>query len=260
MPQVRTHDKRVRDFSAANRDQADGPGWWQEADGTLVVRAGLMNTTPLCWRVIGGSVHLAAQPADLALLDPRPPLDHTVLHAVLRREFPGGDSWFTGVSRVEAGTQVRFSPSSDSVSRERWWRIGAEPPEATPVPDLWGALVAQCERIQQTANRVAVMLSGGIDSSAIAAAAVEAARRAARPPPLLISARYPGLACDETSYQDAVAARLGAPLMAINAAAVPLWPALQNACARYHAPLVDGQDGINLALLEAAWREGVTWP
>jgi asparagine synthase (glutamine-hydrolysing) len=106
------------------------------------------------------------------------------------------------------------------------------------------------------AGRAALMLSGGLDSAALAAAAVEAARRHSLPVPLLLSARYAGLACDETAYQDVVARHVGGPWVSVNATDIPLWPAAEEAYMRAGTPIVDGQEGINRALYAMARREG----
>jgi asparagine synthetase B (glutamine-hydrolysing) len=100
------------------------------------------------------------------------------------------------------------------------------------------------------------MLSGGIDSSAIAAAAVAASRELGQPLPVLLSAVYPGLDCDEQPAQAAVARHLGAPHVVHDATRVALWPALGEAVRVSLSPLVDGQEGINLGLYQAAREQG----
>ena len=64
---------------------------------------------------------------------------------------------------------------------------------------------------------VAIGVSGGLDSSSIAALAVSIARDGLAPMPVLVTTRYPGLACDESAFSSRLAEHLERPLRYIDA-------------------------------------------
>ena len=71
-------------------------------------------------------------------------------------------------------------------------------------------------RVRDT-EAVGVLLSGGLDSSSIAGVAHAIGKNAARAPIHGFSVAFPGQACDETPYSDAVAETWGLPLTRIDA-------------------------------------------
>ncbi|MEP6573151.1 MAG: asparagine synthase C-terminal domain-containing protein [Gemmatimonadota bacterium] len=257
---VAVHDARIVTLDSAS-DDGTQPGWWTPPGGTVVLRAERAGVTPFSWRRIGDTLHLSAQPATLADLPPAASINVATLSLLPHRTFPKDDaSCFIGVHRVLAGTQVEIDSSPDeSPVTTRWWEPAAEPfsntDNGSASERLWAALVEECARAM-TRGRAAIMLSGGLDSAALAAAAMVAARRHALPQPLLLAATYPGLACDETEYQQMVAAHLELPLHSVNATEIPLWPAAAQAYARGETPIVDGQEGINRSLYVIAREEG----
>lgn len=199
-------------------------------------------TGAACWRRVGEELRFAPDPSLLARLDPLADLDWNVLRRLLHFDFPSGtETPFIGVYRPEAG---------------RAWTLGPEPQEDGPEPDLWEALVSQCAGYMASARRGAVMLSGGLDSSAVAAAAAAAARQLDQLPPLLLSAAYPGLDCDESSAQETVARHLSLPRETIDATRIPLFPGVQDGIRASLHPLVDGQEAINLELYRRARKAG----
>jgi asparagine synthetase B (glutamine-hydrolysing) len=195
-----------------------------------------------CWRRVGEELRFAPDPSLLARLDPPADLDWNVLRRLLVFDFPDGpETPFIGVHRPEAGRARTLEP---------------EPAPDAPEPDLWQALVVQCVTLMKQGHRAAVMLSGGLDSSAIAAAAAQAAQQLDQPPPLLLSATYPGLDCDESSAQEAVARHLSLPRETVDATRIPLFPGVQDAIRDSLHPLVDGQEAINLELYRRAREAG----
>ncbi len=64
-------------------------------------------------------------------------------------------------------------------------------------------------------GRVAIHVSGGLDSSAVAALAVEITRARGEAPPLLVRCVFPGLSCDESEMSQAVADHLGLPIESV---------------------------------------------
>ncbi|MGE0353068.1 MAG: asparagine synthase-related protein [Gemmatimonadales bacterium] len=232
------------------------PGWYPGRAGEVVLRATPLGVRPLAWRRIAGVVHLARHSSVLARLAPRASLDMNALTRLSRRDFPTGGGWFTGVHRVPGGTETRLEASGTAGEPARWFRMLPEPGPGEVEPDVLELVIAACGRSLEGRRRAAVMLSGGIDSSVVALAAAEASRRAGLPPPVLLSATYPELACDERRFQDAVALRLGLDQIRVDGTVVPLWPSLEAAVAWHGAPLIDGQEEINLRLYRAAGEQG----
>lgn len=197
-------------------------------------------TGAVSWRRVGEELRYAPDPALLARLSPPADLDWDVLRRLLTFDFPSGPE----------------TPFLEVYRRDETRIPGPEPEAGTPMPELWEALVDQCVSLMTPARRAAVMLSGGLDSSAVAAAAVAAARRLDQSAPLLLSVTYPGLDCDESAAQEAVARHLGAPRQAIDATGIPLYPGVRDAIRESLHPLVDGQEAINLELYRRARDAG----
>ncbi len=227
------------------------PGWLDGSLGPVVRSAPVY---PLaCLRSIGPHLHLALDPARLARLTPCAVPDLDVLEDLAALRFTGL-SPFRDVTCVPGGRECQ--PHGSPMT---WWSVPV-PGDATE--SVWEALVGAMQRHVIATGRMAVSLSGGLDSSALAAAAAEAARREAAPLPLLVSARFPGLACDESEWQDAVAAHLGLELATVNAAGLLLWPASAAAMARGDSPLVDAMEAVHAAtgaLARRAGCQGMAW-
>jgi asparagine synthetase B (glutamine-hydrolysing) len=253
---VIVHDSRIVELPASQLTESGESGWSSSSDGAVLLHADPVGVDPLAWRLIDGTLHLARHPATLALLPPRPALDLETLRQIARIEYPAGSgSCFTGIFRVPAGTQVRIDPDGTAGAPRRWWQFPAEPTQSTS-PDLWRALVAQCATLMSRSGDCAVLLSGGLDSSAIAAAAAAAAKEQGRSSPLLLSVVYPGLPCDESSSQEAVAHHLGLSLIQVDATLLELWPAAQDAIRERAIPTADLQAAATSRLLKSAQREG----
>lgn len=235
-PRVVTHNPGLSSGAA--------PGWVERSGGPVVRSAPVF---PLaCARTIGDELHLALDPATLARLTPRAAPDLALLQdmAALR---------FTGLSPFREVTCVPGGHDSRQGVTEPWWMLPAPGGQA---PGIWDTLVRAMRRHVAGAGRIAVSLSGGLDSSAIAAAAARAALEEARPAPLLVAARFPGMACDESPWQEAVARHLGLDLATVDAAALPLWPAAREAMAQGTSPLVDAMEAVHRATGAMALREG----
>jgi asparagine synthetase B (glutamine-hydrolysing) len=228
----------------------------RQPDGSWLLRPAALADGSVCWRHDGQSLRFARQPADLAGIAPSASIDWDVLRGLLALEFPtGAGTPFLEVHRLPAGMECQVEPDGSVSQLHRTWTPAPEPSDSTKTPDLWTALVAQCVSSMRGARRTAVMLSGGLDSSVVAAAAVAAARQLGQPIPILLSATYPGLDCDEAPEQQLVARHLSAPHRTVNACDTPLWPAIRDAAREQLHPLVDGQEGINVALYRIAQAE-----
>jgi asparagine synthetase B (glutamine-hydrolysing) len=155
---------------------------------------------------------------------------------------------------VVAGSETRIDSTGKYVERRRWM-LPPEPGKDGEKPALWSALVEECQRIIR-GRRVAILLSGGLDSSSVAAAASAAARHAGWPLPVLASIVYPGLACDETSWQESVARHLGLERVTVNPLGLDVWRPAQRVIQQRLTPMADTQSGAIAKLVEAINARG----
>jgi len=118
----------------------------------------------------------------LAGLDARPALDRQALHDYLTlRYVPAPETPWQGIRKLEAGTRLEVDLDSGAQRLERWWQLDVVSAD-TPMPDAPAEferllLEAVEKRLLAADVPVGVLLSGGIDSSAIGAAAVELGHR-----------------------------------------------------------------------------------
>ncbi len=236
---VLVHDPRVREFTPATLAELRVTGWARLPDGDIRLQSDPAATRPFCYRMLGRTLHLACYPGDLARLGPPPELDWTTLAGLPRFRFPDdGATAFAGIHRLAAGTTTTIAPDGGTRSH-RWWELPPEP-SSSAKPDLFGALVQQCAG-QIQGRQCAILLSGGLDSSAIAAAAVAAARAGGGPDPILASLVYPGLPCDEDLTQEAIARHYGLTRVTVNPVGRPVWPGALGTVHSRLAPVVDTQ-------------------
>jgi len=118
-----------------------------------------------------------------------------------------------GVRAVPCGGLATLR--GDEARLER--RAGYELVRVDPRPDpcageLRRRLRAAVASSMRAEGPVAILMSGGLDSTSIAAMAAQIARDEGLAPPLLVTNRYPGLPCDEGPHSRAVAEHLGLPL------------------------------------------------
>lgn len=252
---VTVHDHRILERPESSLSQSGQTGWARSNDGGVVLHTDPVGVDPIAWRVIDGALHLARYAHTLAALPPRASVDLATLRLISRIEYPeGAPSCFTGVGRAPAGTEVRFTSDAKAGAPQGWWQLPPEPAAASPV-DLWRALVEQCSSLLGRSGDAAIFLSGGLDSAAVAAAAATAARENGLRPPLLLSVTYPGFSCDESPWQQMVAAHLELPLVQADATRLEFWPAARDAVAR-GIPTGDLQSAATAPLLLRAGEEG----
>jgi asparagine synthase (glutamine-hydrolysing) len=213
---------------------------WDAAAGRLLAACDPAAARPLCWAVSGEAVHFASSPAALAA---HPAvggdLDEAAAAAFLALDFrPVGRTLWRAVHKLRPGHRLCFalppdgsppaplaSPRDGRLREERWWR----PEDAAPLSyrrdeeyaDHFGEVLERAvgERLRRVAGAPAVLLSGGLDSSAVTAVAADLAARGAVPAaPVAVSHTFPTFAaCDELRHASAVAARWGLPLAAVDA-------------------------------------------
>jgi asparagine synthase (glutamine-hydrolysing) len=118
----------------------------------------------------------------LAGLDARPSLDRQALHDYLSlRYVPGPATPWDGIRKLEPGERLELDLADGSSALHRWWRldvVSGEAPEIEAPAEFQELLLAAVDKRLLAADvPVGVLLSGGIDSSAVAAAAVERGHR-----------------------------------------------------------------------------------
>jgi asparagine synthase (glutamine-hydrolysing) len=168
---------------------------------------------PLYYAQQGGNFYFASEiKAILAALPSRPELDRQALHDYLTLRFvPSPDTVWRGVRKLPPGHRLTLSLDSGDVAPTRYWRLEfqAEPEESgRDYPGEFAALflAAVEKRLLAADVPVGVLLSGGLDSSAVSAAAVELGHRDFH---TFSIAFDEGGAFDETPYARAVAAHIG---------------------------------------------------
>jgi asparagine synthase (glutamine-hydrolysing) len=139
---------------------------------------------PLYYGQFGGRLLFSSEiKAIIAILDAKPPLDHQALqHQLTLRYVPGPATCWQGIRKLEPGSTLTLELDSGRIDMRRYWRLDF----ASEPIDLSRNYVAEFERLFLAAVEkrllaadvpVGVLLSGGLDSSAVSAAAVALGHR-----------------------------------------------------------------------------------
>jgi asparagine synthase (glutamine-hydrolysing) len=135
---------------------------------------------PLYWTRDGSRFLFASElKALLAGMGERPSLDRQALHHYLTlRYVPSPGTVWHGVHKLEPGHRLELALDTGDVSVHRWWSqsIHSQPesPERDYPAEFERLLLNAVEKRLVAADvPVGVLLSGGLDSSAVSAAAVE---------------------------------------------------------------------------------------
>lgn len=138
----------------------------------------------------------------------RPELNSLAAAALLlRRSLDGREALFVGVRRLLQGHLLERRSGAWSV--RRYWQPAADPAYD---PDELDARVRRAvERVAD--GRVAIFLSGGLDSALVGAVAADMARSRGEPAPVALSLALNGSDADEERMQRRVADRLGLELV-----------------------------------------------
>ncbi|HXA42022.1 MAG TPA: asparagine synthase-related protein [Candidatus Solibacter sp.] len=187
---------------------------WDRREARGIVACDQMGGRCPYWTRQGDDILVASDiPQLLAALPSRPGPDPVAMaHWLASTEAPPELSLFSGVHRLEAGHLLELG--SGSAQTRRYWTPRYEPPTRVaagePAEALQAALARSLLRRTADTSDVGVLLSGGLDSSAVAALA---AGSSPRPQPLrAYSAVFPGHPqVDETKWVDRVTAYLGMP-------------------------------------------------
>lgn len=215
---------------------------WDPQAQALTLARDRLGQKPLYWWQDGERLSFGSELKAL-LVDPALPRtpDETALGQLLLFEYiPAPRTIYRGVNKLEAGTRLRWE--AGRVSLRRWWepplpgvqttRIAAERWAGSVLNSLQAAVHqrAQCEQ------PVALLVSGGIDSSAVAALAARFLPSPAR----TFSVGFDEPSFDESQHAAALARHLGAQHTALRFGPERLEQALGALTAGLCEPLADG--------------------
>ena len=183
-----------------------------ESDG-LSLRAirDRMGEVPLFYRRLGDELWLTTEIHPLLAIAPAEPDLQWLAAFAAMVEYPDRTGWL-GIKRALPGEILQVDRQL-RVSSQRYFapavgrrRGGQSPVEAAGrFRELFSIAVAK-----RTSGRCGILLSGGLDSSAVAVVAAQTAR------PTLLTLSHPGLPqVDETRYAQAVATEIGIPLTTV---------------------------------------------
>lgn len=168
---------------------------------------------PLYYAEHGGNFYFASEiKAILAILPVRPELDRQALHDYLTLRFvPSPRTVWRNIRKLPAGHRLTLSLDGGNPTLTRYWRLefqaeAEEPGRDYPAEFAELFLAAVEKRMLAADVPVGVLLSGGLDSSAVSAAAVELGHRDFH---TFSIAFEEGGRFDETPYARAVAAHIG---------------------------------------------------
>ncbi|HEU0016036.1 MAG TPA: asparagine synthase (glutamine-hydrolyzing), partial [Longimicrobium sp.] len=198
---------------------------------------------PLFLHHAGGVLRFASELKAL-LADPALPreLDPEGLEFYLAYGYvPGGRSILRGVRKLPAGHLAVYDVEADRLEVRAYWRLPPPPPPGAPadaeaLADELEALLLDSVRAQLVADvPVAVLLSGGLDSSLVTAMAA----RASAEPVRTFTVSFPGHgAFDESAHARTVAGHFGTrhTELPLEPASVELLPMLAR---QYDEPIAD---------------------
>lgn len=180
---------------------------WEPRPRRLVLARDQLGGRSLHIAAASGGLWFAEEVRDLlGLLAAQPAPDRASVALMLARGLvPAGRSLFEGIDRVEPGGLVELAP--ETRRSKHWWTPRYAGVDSGNADELAHRTVAAADRaIARCAGgeRVAVMLSGGLDSSAVAAGAVRAAQDRDQLPVAYsgVFPEHPSI--DETEKLDAV--------------------------------------------------------
>jgi asparagine synthase (glutamine-hydrolysing) len=183
---------KLNAFVAARDPLGRLPLFWAQADGRLVISADSERVTELAG--LDGSPNPGALIAQLTGLWP----DAT-------------EAYVQGLERVPSGEALIVAGERRLIVRH-WDPASPAAPGSQPLDraEFRAALLGAVEDAVGD-GRVAIYLSGGLDSVGVAALATRAAREAGQEPPRALSVAFTDSDFDEVATQVAVAKRLGLP-------------------------------------------------
>ncbi|MGI8919447.1 MAG: asparagine synthase (glutamine-hydrolyzing) [Pyrinomonadaceae bacterium] len=183
---------------------------WDAPNQRLFIARDRFGEKPLYWGIFGNQLLFASEPKVLlAHPDVRPGLNLHALRQYLSFDYiPAPRSIYEGINKLPAAHTLTLESGRASV--EPYWCLSYQTKQ--PVPDeteaakQLEALLAESVRMRLVSDvPLGVLLSGGVDSSAVAAFAV----RASSEPVKTFSISFAESSFDESSYARGVAKYLG---------------------------------------------------
>jgi asparagine synthase (glutamine-hydrolysing) len=228
------------------------------ADGHVMAARDHLGVRPLFMRIDGRATYLASEvPVLLALLPRRPAPDPEAL-AVFLAGGPVGlvGTLFTGVQPVPPAHALVLGTGGPRL--HRYWTPQPRTIEGDPAHGLLEAIRGAVGRHGGSEPTAGVLLSGGLDSSAVLAVAAEAARAAGRAPPAAFTAVFPDHPrLDERAAACAVGERWGSPTTLVPIGAGSVVPEADAHVDHWAVPLQYPSATFFRPVLEAAARRGI---
>ncbi|MBB5934449.1 asparagine synthetase B family protein [Streptomyces zagrosensis] len=176
--------------------------------GKLFLARDRLGEKPLYWRLDGGRLAFASEVTTLSGYGSAP--------LVLRPEMvsietpTGADTPFQGIQLLAPATLMAFDTATGSLDQHTWWSLeNRQPFEGTYTEALarFSVVLAEQVPLRAPSGEFALLLSGGLDSSALAYL---------MRPPVCITVRYPGQdRLDESKIAATVARDIGAELVVV---------------------------------------------
>jgi asparagine synthase (glutamine-hydrolysing) len=194
----------------------------------------------------------------LPLLDSRPPPDQArVVQWLVEGALGRGCTLYEGVRRLEGGQLLRLR--NDRWQRERYWKPRYAAPTrfqpAEAVAELRSSLARAVGGRISTKGPTGLLLSGGLDSSAVAAVACRVRGSEDLTAYSLVYPDHPE--SDESSFIDQLVAVLGVRSRRMIVRRTAILPAALEFQSHWDLPVVSPMLGYNVRLLRQAAREGV---
>lgn len=197
----------------------------------------------------------------LRLLRRRPaPNELAVIHWIANSATPPEQTLYESVMELPAGELLLFD--AEGWRRRRYWAARYEEPidrsRSEVTEELWAALRRAVELRLDDPSRVGILMSGGVDSSAVAAAAVEAAGPST--PPRGYSAVFPGHPhprVDESERIHALVTGIGLPSTQLRIQPQGSFALSLDWLAAWELPLTGAGLVLEWPLLQAAAHDGV---
>jgi asparagine synthase (glutamine-hydrolysing) len=157
---------------------------WDAGRRRLLCARDLMGVRPLCYRVEGTTLRFAQSPAALAdgADGSRCVREEAVADFLYGRVLDAEGTWFAGVRRLPAGHALVHERGTMRLRQYRSIMATPHTPGSDPATTLRGLLDSAVARRASDGENVGVLLSGGLDSSAIACLLRDRRKRAGAAP------------------------------------------------------------------------------
>ncbi len=160
--------------------------------GEVMLARDRFGDRPLFYAAIRGGWAWASEIKNLCPLLERVALDPEGLRQAIHYRYALGETLIDGVSQVMPASTVRLVAGSNPVETE-YWKLAFQPSSTSSSLDSWadrvdGGLDACFARLRGQYRDIAILLSGGVDSSLLAAKAAKSGFRTC----VALTAKWPG--------------------------------------------------------------------